>query len=80
MIVRVKPLRANWWVKSKIGSMWPCAGNGNIRMCGFLMLMLDMAFTRKEWWREKTGEAFFSFVVKVSKCPGTALGELTCEL
>ena len=49
MMVSIRPLRANWWVKSKMGSMWPCAGNGNIRMCGFLMFVLDMAFTRIGW-------------------------------
>ncbi|KAH7832949.1 hypothetical protein Vadar_001705 [Vaccinium darrowii] len=31
-IVRVRPRRDNWWDRSRIGSMWPCAGYGKMRM------------------------------------------------
>lgn len=25
--------RESWWVRSRRASEWPCAGNGNIKMC-----------------------------------------------
>lgn len=31
--VAVRPRAATWAVKSRSGIMWPCAGNGNTRMC-----------------------------------------------
>lgn len=37
-------LRDNWWVRSRRGSMWPCAGYGNTRTWVALLLeQLDMA-------------------------------------
>jgi len=32
MIVTVRPRRAKWWMRSRSGRMWPCAGYGNARM------------------------------------------------
>ena len=31
-MVMVRPRMASWWVRSSIGSIWPCAGYGKIRM------------------------------------------------
>lgn len=31
-IVMAKPLSESWWVRSRRGSMWPCAGNGKTSM------------------------------------------------
>lgn len=28
-MVMVRPWRASWWVRSRIGSIWPWAGYGN---------------------------------------------------
>lgn len=31
-MVMMRPWLTSWWVRSRRGMMWPCAGNGKIRM------------------------------------------------
>lgn len=33
-MVMVRFLRESWWVRSRSGRRWPCAGYGKTRMCG----------------------------------------------
>lgn len=45
-IVMVRPWRASWWVRSRIGSMWPWAGYGNHQDVGVLRNRHGFCFLR----------------------------------